>query len=204
MTKKVKKLAHGLLATSLMGCGVSSEVTAHPPTAFASEPTAAVVVDERPPHQAPGRPGRPYPTAGPLAVVTTHLPAARAAAQPAPARPEAAPTLAMSALNRRIQAGRIIDEAGQPLVGATVLLKGTTRGTSTDANGDYALPVPLGTNTFVFAYTGYQEEVAQARDGQPLTVTLLPVPGFAPAEPAVATPKSKAHLLGKQRRKPKE
>ena len=98
----------------------------------------------------------------------------------------------MSALNRRIQSGRIIDEAGQPLVGATVLLKGTTRGTSTDANGDYALPVPLGNNTFVVAYTGYQDEVAQSRDGQPLTVTLLPIPGFAPAAPA---PKPKGRLL---------
>ncbi|RZK50345.1 MAG: hypothetical protein EOO59_15965, partial [Hymenobacter sp.] len=53
----------------------------------------------------------------------------------------------MGAPNRRIQSGRIIDEAGQPLVGATVLLKGTGRGASTDANGDYSLPVPLGTNT---------------------------------------------------------
>ena len=95
----------------------------------------------------------------------------------------------MSTVNRRIQAGRIIDEAGQPLVGATVMLKGTTRGTSTDANGDYALPVPLGLNTFVVAYTGYQEETAQSRDGQPLTVTLLPVPGLAPAMPEQPAPK---------------
>jgi hypothetical protein len=76
-------------------------------------------------------------------------------------------------------------------VGATVLLKGTTRGTSTDANGDYALPVPLGLNTFVVAYAGYQEETAQSRDGQPLTVTLLPVPGQVPTMPAQPAPKSR-------------
>ena len=198
MTKKVKKLAHGLLATSLMGCGVSSEVAAHPPAAFSSEPTAVAVGGERPTQV---RPARPRPAAAPLAVVTTRLPTARAT-QPAEARPDAAPTLAMSAINRRIQSGRIIDEAGQPLVGATVLLKGTTRGTSTDANGDYALPVPLGTNTFVFAYTGYQDEVAQSRDGQPLTVTLLPVPGLAPAAPAKPTPKTKALLPKMHLRKP--
>jgi hypothetical protein len=122
-----------------------------------------------------------------VAVVTTRLPGAR----PAALAPEAAPALAMSAVNRRIQAGRIIDEAGQPLVGATVMLKGTTRGTSTDANGDYALPVPLGLNTFVVAYTGYQEEIAQSRDGQPLTVTLLPVPGFAPAMPEPPAPRQR-------------
>jgi len=202
MKKKVQKLAHGLLATSLMGCGVSSEVTAHQPATFASEPTTAAVADE---HPAQARPGRPHPVAGPLAAVTTaatttRRPAALPAAKPAPAAPE----LAIGAPNRRIQSGRIIDEAGQPLVGATVLLKGTTRGTSTDANGDYSLPVALGVNTFVCSYSGYQEEVAQARDGQPLTVTLLPMPGFVPVEPAAPTPKNKVHLPAKQRRKLKE
>lgn len=182
MIKKVQQLAHGLLALGLMGCGASSEVAAHAPAAFAAEPVATAA--EPPTHQNPGRPvpARPQPVGQPLASATARLPAAHPA--PAAARPEAAPALAMSAVNRRIQAGRIIDEAGQPLVGATVLLKGTTRGTSTDANGDYALPVPLGLNTFVVAYTGYQEETAQSRDGQPLTVTLLPVPGLAPEPPA--------------------
>jgi hypothetical protein len=75
----------------------------------------------------------------------------------------------------RTQSGRIIDEAGQPLVGATVVLKGTARGASTDVEGNYSLEVPPGVNTFVFAHSGYQEEVAQSRDGQPLTVTLLPL-----------------------------
>jgi hypothetical protein len=178
-------MACGLLATGLLGCGVSSEVAAHLPVTGPSKPTTA---GERP-AQAPGRPGGLRPAATPLAAVTTRRPSSRTAAAPT----EAAPALAMSALNRRIQSGRIIDEAGQPLVGATVLLKGTTRGTSTDANGDYALPVPLGLNTFVVAYNGYQEEVAQSRDGQPLTVTLLPIPGLAPAAPEPKTQVPKAH-----------
>jgi hypothetical protein len=200
MKKKVNKLAHGLLATSLMGCGVSSEVTAHPPATFASEPTTTIAADE---HPAQARPGRPQPAARPLATVaatTTRRPTAQLAEKPAAAAPE----LAIGSPNRRIQSGRIIDESGQPLVGATVLLKGTTRGTSTDANGDYSLPVPLGTNTFVFAHIGYQEEVDQSRDGQPLTVTLLPVPGFTPPAPAVPLPKSKARLPHKQLPKAKE
>jgi len=187
MIKKVQKLAHGLLALGLAGCGASSEVAAHAPATFAAEPVAPAVAAESPAHQNPSRPVRPQPEGRPLASATARLPAAHHA--PAAPRPEAAPALAMSAVNRRIQAGRIIDEAGQPLVGATVMLKGTTRGTSTDANGDYALPVPLGLNTFVVAYTGYQEEIAQSRDGQPLTVTLLPVPGLAPAMPEQPAPK---------------
>jgi hypothetical protein len=70
----------------------------------------------------------------------------------------------------------VLDESGRPLVGATVMLRGTTKGTSTDASGSYSLEVPNGENTFVVGYGGYQDETASTRDGQPLNVTLLPSP----------------------------
>ncbi|HET9503118.1 MAG TPA: carboxypeptidase-like regulatory domain-containing protein [Hymenobacter sp.] len=180
MKIQAQKLVWGLLAAGLLGAGTTA-AAAHPPVRV-----RASVAGERP-AQVPGRRAAVRPAPGPVALVTARLPGAR----PTAPAPEAAPALAMSAVNRRIQAGRIIDEAGQPLVGATVLLKGTTRGTSTDANGDYALPVPLGLNTFVVAHTGYQEEVAQSRDGQPLTVTLLPVPGQAHATPEQPAPRQR-------------
>jgi hypothetical protein len=105
-----------------------------------------------------------------------------------------AKAVAIGSPTRRIQSGRIVDEAGQPLVGATVLLQGTSRGASTDENGDYSLPVPLGTNTFIFAYSGYEQEIAQSRDGQPLLVTLLPV---ADGTPTSAKQPTKAHIRKK-------
>lgn len=83
-----------------------------------------------------------------------------------------------------LQAGRVLDESGQPLVGATVLLRGTSRGTSTDASGSYLLEVPKGENTFLVGYAGYEDETASSHDGQPLTVTLLPAPGASPSSPA--------------------
>lgn len=178
MSTKAQKIVWGLLASCLLGAG-SGYAAAHPPLRLPAPPAG------KRPAQTPGRRAVLRPAAAPVAFVTTRLPGVR----PTAPAPEAAPALAMSAVNRRIQAGRIIDEAGQPLVGATVMLKGTTRGTSTDANGDYALPVPLGLNTFVVAYTGYQEETAQSRDGQPLTVTLLPVPGLAPTAPEQPAPR---------------
>ncbi|QKG56612.1 carboxypeptidase-like regulatory domain-containing protein [Hymenobacter sp. BRD128] len=61
-------------------------------------------------------------------------------------------------------------------MGATVMLRGSTKGTSTDANGSYTLEVPNGENTFVVGYGGYQDETATSHDGQPLNVTLLPSP----------------------------
>lgn len=38
--------------------------------------------------------------------------------------------------------GRILDNAGQPIIGAAVLVKGSTIGTSTGADGSYTLQVP--------------------------------------------------------------
>jgi hypothetical protein len=72
--------------------------------------------------------------------------------------------------------GRVLDEAGQPLVGATVLLKGSSKGTSTDGEGNYAIEVPSGEATFLIGYGGYTDEIATTRTSQPLTVTLLPDP----------------------------
>ena len=71
--------------------------------------------------------------------------------------------------------GRIVDENGEPLVGATVLLKGTSTGTSTDAHGNYALDVPSGVqSSLIFGYGGYEDQEMSARGTQPLNVTLTP------------------------------
>jgi TonB-linked SusC/RagA family outer membrane protein len=52
--------------------------------------------------------------------------------------------------------GKVTDATtGEPLIGATVSVKGGARGTSTDVNGDYALQIPGAAATLVFSYTGY-------------------------------------------------
>lgn len=38
--------------------------------------------------------------------------------------------------------GTVVDELGQPVIGATVIVKGTTIGTTTGVDGDFVLPVP--------------------------------------------------------------
>jgi len=61
--------------------------------------------------------------------------------------------------------GRILDENGKPLVGATVLRKGTAYGTSTDANGSYALRVPAAeahSATLQYGYAGYNDQEVSA------------------------------------------
>ncbi len=51
--------------------------------------------------------------------------------------------------------GRITDEEGNGLPGATVLLKGTTTGTTTDIDGNFRLTVPED-GTLVISFIGYQ------------------------------------------------
>lgn len=51
--------------------------------------------------------------------------------------------------------GVINDEEGIPLIGANVLVKGTTIGTIADIDGSYSLEIPDGSDILVFSYTGY-------------------------------------------------
>lgn len=50
--------------------------------------------------------------------------------------------------------GVVTDQLGEPMPGVSVLLKGTTIGTRTDANGGYLLRVPQ-TGILIFSYVGY-------------------------------------------------
>ena len=51
--------------------------------------------------------------------------------------------------------GKVTDNKGQPLIGVSIKVKGTTIGASTDVIGQYALTVPDGSNILVFTYLGY-------------------------------------------------
>ena len=51
--------------------------------------------------------------------------------------------------------GKVTDDRGESLPGVTILEKGTTNGTSSDANGQYSLNVPSGTSTLVVSFIGY-------------------------------------------------
>ncbi|WP_439880245.1 SusC/RagA family TonB-linked outer membrane protein [Pontibacter sp. MBLB2868] len=56
----------------------------------------------------------------------------------------------------RTVTGQVTSEAtGSPLVGVTVVAKGTSIGATTNADGRYSLNVPAGANTLVFSYIGF-------------------------------------------------
>lgn len=114
----------------------------------------------------------------PAVVASVAAPAVAAAAAPAPveAAPAPAPVAAPepAAPTTVTMSGKIEDENGHPLVGATVLLKGSSKGTSTDANGNYTMEVPNGDNTLIYGYGGYDDEVLRNTGSKPVNVTLTP------------------------------
>lgn len=59
------------------------------------------------------------------------------------------------AFSQRAVTGTITDNTGEPLVGASILVKGTTTGAVTDFEGKFELTVPDGSNTLVVSYTGF-------------------------------------------------
>ncbi|WP_247233453.1 TonB-dependent receptor [Telluribacter sp. SYSU D00476] len=54
--------------------------------------------------------------------------------------------------------GRVTDEKGEGLPGATVLLKGTSIGTATDIEGNFSLNVPDGNGTLIVSSIGYSTQ----------------------------------------------
>ena len=58
--------------------------------------------------------------------------------------------------------GTVIDPEGEPLIGASVLVKGETMGTATDFDGHYTIQAPAD-GILVFSYVGYEtQEIAVA------------------------------------------
>ena len=70
---------------------------------------------------------------------------------------------------KRTFTGTVVDSNGEPLIGASVVQKGTTNGGITDIDGNYSVQVDAG-STLVFSYVGYETLELAAADG--LRVTL--------------------------------
>ncbi len=66
--------------------------------------------------------------------------------------------------------GVITDASGEPLIGATVMLKGTKRGVTTDVNGHFSIDAPNG-STLIVSYVGMVTREIKV-GGKPVNVTL--------------------------------
>ena len=68
--------------------------------------------------------------------------------------------------------GKVVDNLGVTMPGVTVLIKGTTTGTSTDFDGAFKLSSPSQTATLVFSFIGSETQEVMASAGSPVKVTL--------------------------------
>jgi TonB-dependent starch-binding outer membrane protein SusC len=68
--------------------------------------------------------------------------------------------------------GKVTDEAGKPLLGATVKVKGTDLATATDAEGSYSLTAPSGTSTLVITSVGFTEQEVAINNKSEVNVSL--------------------------------
>lgn len=64
----------------------------------------------------------------------------------------------MSLIAQRSITGTVTDKSGEPLIGASVVVKGTSSGTVTDVDGNYSLNVPQSGSMLTFSYTGYETQ----------------------------------------------
>ncbi len=69
--------------------------------------------------------------------------------------------------------GTVLDETGMPLPGVSILLKGTTRGTTTDLDGKYSIAAPS-SGVLVFSFIGYNNQEETVGNRTKIDINLVP------------------------------
>jgi len=72
-----------------------------------------------------------------------------------------------------VVSGKVVDESGLPIPEATVLIKGTTKATATDIDGNYQVKADKG-NILVYSYVGYSKIEEAIRGRAQINVNLVP------------------------------
>ena len=73
--------------------------------------------------------------------------------------------------NGRRVTGKVLDKSGEPIIGANVVVKGTTTGTVTDIDGNFSLEVAEGA-LLEISYIGYLEQEIKVGNQNNLTIRL--------------------------------
>lgn len=78
----------------------------------------------------------------------------------------------LSAAQSRVVSGVVTDSKGAPIIGVSIVVKGTTIGITSDEAGAYKLNVPSAASTLVFSYLGYSTREVEVRDRTQIDVRL--------------------------------
>ena len=68
--------------------------------------------------------------------------------------------------------GNVKDASGEPLIGVSVMIKGTSTGAVTDLDGNYSIPSVPSSAQLTFSYVGYQTKTVKVGDSSSLNVVL--------------------------------
>ncbi|MFD2915656.1 TonB-dependent receptor [Psychroserpens luteus] len=79
-----------------------------------------------------------------------------------------------SAQQTKTITGKVVDDTGMPLVGATVMVKGANTGVITDFDGNFELSVPDDTTTLVISYLGYSPQEVEIIGKTIIDVKMMP------------------------------
>jgi len=71
--------------------------------------------------------------------------------------------------------GIVLDELGQPMIGVTIVPKGSARGTTTDFDGTFTIAVSSNTEALIFSYVGYDTKEVSIVNKTKITVSMVPV-----------------------------
>ncbi len=72
----------------------------------------------------------------------------------------------------RTVTGLVVDETGEPLIGVSIQIKGTTQGAVTDLNGNFSIALPDGNDVLLISYIGYQTQEVKVGDRRELHLIL--------------------------------
>jgi TonB-linked SusC/RagA family outer membrane protein len=70
--------------------------------------------------------------------------------------------------------GKVTDESGSSMPGVNIIIKNTSTGTTTDANGEYAINVTETTGTLVFSFIGYLTQEQEINGRSVINIALEP------------------------------
>ncbi len=82
--------------------------------------------------------------------------------------------IASSWAQNRTVTGKVTDDKGNPLPNVSVLIKGSTKGTTTDADGNFSITVPSGSATLAFSSVGFTAQNVSVNGKSSLAVSLAP------------------------------
>lgn len=80
-----------------------------------------------------------------------------------------------SSVGRRVGntvSGYVYDTMGEPLIGVTIIQKGTTYGAMTDIDGHFDIDITKGEATLEFSYIGFKKKEVEVFTGSQIAVTL--------------------------------